>query len=112
MSGGSVLAHMTDANDDADEEMAQQDEQKRAPLESRNLGAFFVGKTDTDSHVILFGVPSLVVGLCSHQPRAQYIWAPPPPPPPPSRTRMRCAHKTQKSSDPSFWFEKNLEPKP
>ena len=28
MSGGSVLAHMTDANDDADEEMAQQDEQK------------------------------------------------------------------------------------
>ena len=31
MSGGNVLAHMTDANDDADEEMAQLDEQKRGP---------------------------------------------------------------------------------
>ena len=30
MSGGSVLAHMTDANDDADEGGAQQDEQKEA----------------------------------------------------------------------------------
>ena len=30
MSGGSVLAHRTDANDDADEEMAQQSMQKYA----------------------------------------------------------------------------------
>ena len=42
MSGGSVPAHMTDANDAADEGGAPQSEQKRAqaPLESHFLGGF------------------------------------------------------------------------
>ena len=44
MNGGSVLAHVTDANDEADEGGAPLNEQKGAkPLGTHNIWAFFVG---------------------------------------------------------------------